>query len=187
MCLARCPPPAIADLISLRTLSATSFAGLRLFDLPLHSASMSLLVAGAPLLQHRCMLSSSRLCRLSRASLFTRLPQRCVAASSQASKDLPDVQRLAELSQIEVTPEEVTCRIPPQHALDTGVKAVWHFVTPSILASYRQRSGARRSPRLWTGKAAFEVSAVNFEVALQYASCLTTHFISIHVHTGLVS
>lgn len=73
---------------------------------------MILPAAGAQLLQHSgCMLPASRIWRSSRVLSSLCPPQRCTTAISQARGDLPDVQRLAELAQIEVTPQEVTCRM----------------------------------------------------------------------------
>jgi hypothetical protein len=70
--------------------------------------SMITSTAGTQLVQHgRCMLSVSRLWRTSRSQSSFRAPQRYVSTGSQPRDNLPDVQRLAELSQIEVTPEEV--------------------------------------------------------------------------------
>ena len=70
--------------------------------------SMIASTAGTQLVQHgRCMFPVSRLWRTSRPLSPFRTPQRYVSTGSQPRDDLPDVQRLAELSQIEVTPQEV--------------------------------------------------------------------------------
>ena len=64
--------------------------------------------AGTQLAQHgRCMLPLSRLWQTSRPLSSFRKAQRYVSTGSQPRDDPPDVQRLAELSQIEVTPQEV--------------------------------------------------------------------------------
>lgn len=68
--------------------------------------------AAGGLLQHSSLVlsASSKVWRISRGSaLASRLQQRCVSAAKSYRGDLPDVQRLAELSQIEVTPQEVPC------------------------------------------------------------------------------
>ena len=70
--------------------------------------SMITSTAGTQLAQHgRCMLPVSRLWRTTGPFVSFRATQRYVSTSSQPRDDLPDVQRLAELSQIEVTPQEV--------------------------------------------------------------------------------
>ena len=72
--------------------------------------SMITSAAGTQLVQHgRCMFPVSRLWRTSQPLSPFRTPQRYVSTGSQPRDDLPDVQRLAELSQIEVTPQEVRC------------------------------------------------------------------------------
>jgi len=110
--------------------------------------------AAGGLLQHSSLVlsTSSKVWRTSRGSaLASRLQQRCVSAAESYRGDLPDVQRLAELSQIEVTPQEVPCA--RQH-LQMQRSSLTHTVAPACSQTAQRLRFAHLQAEEWGPKIA---------------------------------